>query len=151
MKDQKTPDWLFSPPAYFEKQIEIFRKCYGLKEDSGPDYFAEAARAAEEFQKSLKEFISAFNVVPREEYEKLKNKCEELQKKTEGQEETIRTLRIKLLAKGAEEIGAASGIQEMIKAQTEQFSALMDSLGSIYGGSAEKKDKPETAKKKPTK
>jgi len=150
MKDQKTTDWLFSPSGYFEKQIEIFRKCYGLKEDSSPDYITGARQASEQFQKSLKEFISAFDVVPREEYEQLKKNYHELQEKSNGQDETIRQLRMKLLVKGAEEIGAASGIQEMIKTQTEQFSALMDSLGSIYSGSPAKRDIPEKTKKPKT-
>jgi len=144
MKDQKTADWLFSPSGYFEKQIDIFRKCYGLKEDSTPDYMT---KASEEFQKSLKEFVSAFDVVPREEYEQLKKKYHELQEKSDGQNEMIRQLRMKLLVKGAEEIGDASGIKEMIKTQTEQFGALMDSLGSIYSGSPAKQGKPEKTKK----
>ena len=148
LKGQKTTDWLFSPSGYFEKQIDVFRRSYGLKEDSTPDYMA---KASEEFQKSLKEFVSAFDVVPREEHEQLKKKYHELQATSDGQDETIRQLRMKLLVKGAEEIGAASGIEEMIKAQTEQFTALMDSLGSIYSGSAAKQDKPETIKKPKTK
>lgn len=147
MKDQKTAEWLFSPSGYFEKQIDMFRKCYGLKEDSTPDYMA---KASEEFQKSLKEFVSAFDVVPREEHEQLKKKCHELQEISDGQNEIIRQLRMKLLVKGAEEIGAASGIKEMIKTQTEQFSALMDSLGSIYSGSSAKQDKPEKTGKPKT-
>jgi len=144
MTGQKSTDWLFSPSGYFEKQIDIFRRCYGLKEDSTPEYMT---KASEEFQKSLKEFVSAFDVVPREEYEQLKKKYHELLEKSDGQDETIRQLRMKLLVKGAEEMGAASGIQEMIKTQTEQFTALMDSLGSIYSGGTAKQDKPEKAKK----
>lgn len=147
MKDQKTPDWLFSSPEYFQNQVDIFRKCYGLKDDSAPDYFTLAAKASEQFQKSLKEFVSAFNVVPREEYEALKKKNHELQEKSDSQDETIRELRVKLLVKGAEDIGDASGIRDMIKTQTEQFTALMDSLGAIYSGSSEKKAKPEKGSK----
>lgn len=150
MKDQKSADWLFSPSSYFEKQVDIFQKSYGLKKDTTPDYFAEARKASEQFQKSLKEFISAFDVVPREEYEELKKKYEELQAKSAEHDDTIRQLRAKLLVKGAEEIGAASGIQEMIKTQTDQFAALMDSLGSIYSGSPAKQDKSEKTRKPKT-
>jgi len=150
MKDQKTNNWWLSPPSFFENQIEFFRKLYGLKKDSSPDYFAGLRNPSEEFQKSLKEFISAFNVVPREQYEELRKEYDELKQKCNAQDETIRQLRMKLLVKGAEDIGAASGIQEMIKTQTEQFTALMESLGSIYSGSAAEQDKPEKSKKPKT-
>lgn len=148
LKDRKAADWLYSPSGYLENQVEFFRKAYGLKDESSPDYFDGAKKASDDFHKSLKEFISAFDVVPREDFEQLKKDYHELQERCDGQEETIRQLRIKLLAKGAEEIGAASGIQDMIKSQTEQFTSLMDSLGRIYGGTASKQGISEKPKKK---
>lgn len=153
MKNPQAAQWLFtSPAAVFDKQLDFFRKCCGLKDESEiPDYFQALKTAADEFRKSAKEFLPLFDAVPREQYDELKKKYDELQEKFEAGEETIRKLRMKLLVKGVEEIGAASGIQEMIKTQTEQFTALMDTLGSVYGRSAAAKpktgEKPKKEKK----
>jgi hypothetical protein len=153
MKDPQAAQRLFaSPAAVFDKQLDFFRKCCGLKEDSElSDYFKALKGAADEFRKSAKEFLPLFDAVPREEYDELKKKYGELQENFEAREETIRQLRMKLLVKGVEEMGAASGIQEMIKTQTEQFTALMDALGGVYGRSAAAKpktgEKPKTEKK----
>lgn len=147
MKKQNAANLFFVPSSFFETQLDFFCRLYGLKNDPVPDYLAEAKKASEDFHKSLKEFISVFDVVPREEYAQLKKEYVELQEECEAQDKTIRQLRMKLLVKGAEEIGVASGTQEMIKTQTDQFAALMDSLSSINSGGAPKQEKLETTKK----
>ena len=123
----------FNASEIFEKQLELFRKCYGLEEKAQePEFIESFKKASGEFQHSFKEFMSVFDFVPREDYEQLKRKTEELNEKVREQNEVIRQLRMEKVREGAEEIAAASGIQEMIKNQTEQFSSLMDVLGSIY-------------------
>lgn len=137
----------FNTSEIFEKQLELFRKCYGLEEKSRePEFIESFKKASGEFQRSFQEFMSVFDFVPREDYEQLKRKTEELNEKVREQNEIIRQLRIAKISEGAEEIAAASGIQEMIKNQTEQFSTLMDALGSIYGSTGQ--GKPEQHKKK---
>ena len=136
----------FNASEIFEKQLELFRKCYGLEEKAQePEFIESFKQASGDFQRSFKEFMSVFDFVPREDYEQLKKKTEELNAKVREQNEIIRQLRMEKIREGAEEIAAASGIQELIKNQAEQFSALMDTLGSIYGSASQ--NKPEQHKK----
>lgn len=136
----------FNTSEILDKQLELFRRCYGLEQKSRePEFIESFKKASGDFQRSFQEFMSVFDFVPREDYEQLKRKTEELNEKIREQNEIIRQLRIDKVREGAEEIAAASGIQEMIKNQTEQFSALMDALGSIYGPAGQ--GKPEQRKK----
>lgn len=119
-------------PGLFEKHWDLFRKCYGLeKEAESPDYMESLRKASEDFQRSLKEFMTIFDVVPRSDYEEMKKKCGELEERIKTQEETMRQLRGEKMLELSGDAGFASGFQEMIRTQTEQFTAIMDSLGKI--------------------
>ena len=112
----------------------LFRKIYGLEglqQDVPPD-MSVWEKSAETFQKSLKEFLALFDVVSREDYQKLLNECQALKEKTAEQEETIATLRKRRGKKGVTPEETVEGLQEVIRKQNVQFQELMTTMGDLF-------------------
>lgn len=118
----------------FEDLSAMFQKFYGLnylKEDT-PDYTNAWKKATEDFEKSFKDYLSLFNLIPRQEYLALVEKYETLKQKAASQEETINHLRMLLGEKVFDPGGVIKGFQELMKKQGEQFQKLMESMGQPF-------------------
>jgi hypothetical protein len=123
--------WMQQGFSGFEQLSAMFRKCYGLEAKSGDDA-SMRLKAEADFQKSFRDYLSLFGVVPREEHLALVKKYEELRQKVAAQEETIKHLRMLLEEKGFDQSKVISGIQELMLEQGDQFRKLMESFSDLY-------------------
>jgi len=129
--------WMQQGFSGFENLSEMFRRYYGLDAKSFDDA-STREKAWADFQKSFKDYVSLFGVVPKEEHLDLVKKYEELRQKVAAQEETIKHLRMLLEEKGFDQSKVVSGLQELMVEQGEQFTKLMESFSDLY--KADKKD-----------
>ena len=123
--------WIQQGFTGFDLLSEMFRKCYGLDEKSLDDSSARE-KAQADFQKSFKDYLSLFGVVPKEQHLDLVKKYEELRQRVTGLEETNRHLRMLLEDKGFDQSKVITGLQELMVEQGEQFRKLMESFTGLY-------------------
>ena len=81
--------------------------------------------AAENFQNSLRDYLSLMGVVPKDEHIKLVKKHEDLKRKVADQEENIKHLRMLLEEKGFGQGELVKNLQDLIISQTDHFQELM--------------------------
>ncbi|RJP87113.1 MAG: hypothetical protein C4518_12800 [Desulfobacteraceae bacterium] len=138
-------DWMRLGGDCPEQLMAMFKKYYGLEHHSTDNPLdSELYKSAmANFKKSMTDFYSMLDVVPKKDYLELEKKYLALQRKTEDLEAVI--LQLKLLFKthppNVEE--GIAPLNQMLKTQNEHFLKMMDSLAGFYGISAEKKDEPE--------
>lgn len=125
----------------FEKQMNLFRKCYGLdgESESSPFNMEVWSKAAADFQNSYKEFLDLMGWVSKKEYLDLAEKYEALKETLASQEETIRHLKMKSTVRDIDQDEVVKGFESLMKNQAEQFQEVMKSLGQLYEESAHKK------------
>jgi len=126
--------WISQGFKGFEDLTAMFQKFYAfdhLKEDA-PDYMNAWKKAAEDFQKSFKDYFSLFDLVPRQKYLALVEKYEALKEKVVEQEETIKHLRILLGEKMADQEAMVKGFQDLINKQGEQFLKFMTGMSQLF-------------------
>ncbi len=116
----------------------LFRKVYGL-ESPPPGKPAEAnpwEKSAENFQKSMRDFLALFDVVPRGDYQDLLNECRALKEKTAKLEETIAALQKRRGKKAASQEETpeetVEGLREVIRKQSDEFESLMKAMANIF-------------------
>ena len=114
--------------------MDLFRKCYGLNHlDAGsPDYVALWEKAARDFKKSFKEWLTLFGFVPQETYVAMVEKYETLKEKVSEQEETINHLRALLREKLFDSEGITKGLQDLMERQGDQFQQIMKNMGQFF-------------------
>ena len=118
----------------FDEMSTMFRKFYGLDslEKDAPEYAGIWKNAAEEFQKSFRQYLNMLGVVPKEDHISLVKKYEELKKRVADQDETIRHLQMLLGEKNAGEGETVKVFQDLIKKQNEQFMEMMNAVGQYF-------------------
>ena len=111
----------------------MFKTFYGLDQlsERSADYKQIAEKAVNDFHESLKEYVSMLGVmsdnelvVPKEKYLALVRKYEKLKEKYESQKESINHLRMLLGATEKDTPDLISGVQDIIKGQTEIFQKM---------------------------
>jgi uncharacterized coiled-coil protein SlyX len=114
----------------FPDYTPLFKAAYGLDtaEDS-PDYLKLWKQAEENFRSSFREYLNLMGMVPREEYDALAKRCEELEEKIAEQEETLKYLRLLTEEKGKGLEATTLEFQNLIKKQGEQFHKFIKSMG----------------------
>ena len=128
----------------FEDLTALFRKAYGLEnlQKDSPDYLNMWKNAEEDFWKSYRESMSWFGIVPREEHLELVKKYEDLKKKCEAQEETIKHLRMLLEAQsGVDYKEMTKGFQELAQKQSDQFQKMMETFHDMFKKDISEKEK----------
>ena len=127
--------WMTQGLKGFEDLTAMFRKFYGLDRlsEGAPDYVKTWEKAAKDFQKSFRDYLDLFGVVPRQEHLELVKKHETLKNKVADLEETIKHLRMLMGNKGADLGEIVKGYQDLVKKQTDQFQRLMEGLGDSLG------------------
>jgi hypothetical protein len=115
----------------FPDYTRLFKAAYGLDKtaEDSPDYFTMWQKAEENFRDSFQDFFSLLGMVPREEYDALARRCEELKGKVAEQEETLRYLRLLAEEKGMGLEATTLEFQNLIKKQGEQFQKFFQGLG----------------------
>ena len=128
---EELTQWISQGLKGFEGLNAMFRKFYGLNKmnEGSPDYQKAWKNAADDFQRSLKEYLNLMGVVSKAEHLSLAGKYEDLKKKAADQEETIKHLRMLLDEKGIAQGEVPKGFQDLIKKQTDQFQDLMKGFG----------------------
>ncbi len=121
----------FKGPPDLTAMFQQFYGLDGVNKDS-VEFPKMQQKASEDFQKSLKDYLSIFALVPRDEYLALVERYEVLKEKAEAQEETIKHLRTLLAAKISDPGNVAKGFQDLMKEQSEQFQKLMESFGESF-------------------
>lgn len=116
----------------------LFRKVYGLEslQQSNPPDMNLWEKSAEAFQKSMKDFLALFDVVPRGDYQNLLNECQALKEKMAKQEETIAALRQRRGKKGVSPEETVEGLREVIEKQNDEFQSLMKSVAERFQASS---------------
>jgi len=127
--------WMGQGFSGFEDLTAMFKKSYGLDRmpEDTPDFLASWEKAAKDFQKSFKDYLSLMGVVPRDEHLKLVKKYEDMKKRVAGQEETIKHLRLLLDARGtADQTEVVKSFQDLMNKQSEQFQELTENFGRFF-------------------
>jgi phage I-like protein len=125
--------WIRQEFRGFEDLSAMFSKFYGLerphKED--PDSIAAWKDAAADFRNSINAYFNLMGVVPKDEYQALKQKYATLQKKVDEQEDTINGLRKLLAEKGTYQGETVKVFQDLVKKQGDAFEKLMGNLAVV--------------------
>ena len=126
--------WMGQGSHGFGEHTDLFRKCYGLDHlDTGAsDYKTLWEKAAHDFEKSYKEWLSVFAFVPKEDYVTLTEKYETLKQKVSEQEETINHLRALLREKLFNPEEMAKGFEDLMQKQGDQFQQIVENMGQIF-------------------
>jgi hypothetical protein len=140
--------WMGQGLRGFEYLTTLFRQCYGLAEleEDTPEYLKTWKKAEQDFRTALKDYLSFFGVVPREEHLALVKKCEELEQEIAAREETIAHLRSLISQKLLDQGDSLKGFQEVAKDQAAQFQDLMTSLGKAFKVGKGSKESKTTSK-----
>jgi oligoendopeptidase F len=135
--------WMKGDIKETDELYAFFRKQYGLEQgtDAFQDYENQLKDLVGNFQKSFKELLPMFGMVPKSEYDQLLQKYEDLKKKVSGLEEALKELAKKLSGNRSGQLNAAGMLDEMVKVQTDQFQKIMNTFADISGLTARKDEK----------
>jgi len=123
--------WMSQGMSGFRDLTAMFRQFYDLgSERPGEDTDWKTARNS--FEKAYRAYLDTLGVVPKSDYMTLKKQLEELQKKAEDQEATLRKLRLELSESRMARGDVVRGFQELIQVQSEQFQELTDSFSRFF-------------------
>ncbi len=118
-----------------DELYRLFQKYYGQAQ--GTDGFNESKdplkNLAENFQKTFKELLEMWGVVPRSEYDDLRKKYDDLKKKVAALETALKDLEKKLGGGAPGQINGADVFDDMIKTQSAQFQKIMNAFADISG------------------
>ena len=114
---------------------DAFRKSF-------EEYFKVCRQANTDFQESMKEFLSLMDLVPRKDYDELKQKYEDLLKSVKEKKEAGNTFKdeLKLQAEGLK------AFESLVTDQAKQFQDLMSGFTTFYAQPKEA-EKPSSMKK----
>jgi hypothetical protein len=127
--------WMQQGYKGFDELTAMFKSFYGLdkKAKSAPNAAASWQNAAENFQRSFKDYLRLMGLVTKEEHLRLVKKYETLKEKAAEQEETIRHLRMLLEEKqDKSQKDLAEGLQSLMEKQTRQFQRTMEAFGKSF-------------------
>ena len=126
--------WMGQGLRGFEYLTALFRKSYGLDRlrEGSPEYLKTWNKAAQDFSRSFKDYLTLFGVVPKEEHLALVKKYEELKGKVASQEETIKHLRTLLSQKMLDQGEVVKEFQTLAQEQATQFQELMKSFTKAF-------------------
>jgi len=134
-------DWMQLGAKGPEQLMTMFKQYYGLTgsatDNPMDSKLFESAMA--DFKKSLTDFYSMLEVVPKKDYLDLEKKYLALKRKTEDLEAVITQLKLLFTTCAPNVEEGIKPLNQMLKTQNEQFLKMMDSLAGFYGISSEKK------------
>jgi len=121
----------------------MFKKFYGLDQlsERSTEYKMMAEKAVQDFQNSLKEYVTLLGMIPseqtvsRDEYLNLIRKYEKLKERCADQEETIKHLRMIVDLSKEEKVSPdlITGIQDIVKGQTDLFQKVVKNFTGYLG------------------
>jgi hypothetical protein len=121
----------------------MFKKFYGLDQlsERSTEYKTMAEKAVQDFQNSLKEYVTLLGMIPneqtvsRDEYLNLIRKYEKLKERCSDLEETNKHLRLIVDMDTAEKdpTDLITGIQDIVKGQTDIFQKVVKNFTGYLG------------------
>lgn len=116
----------------FQDYTQFFKEAYGLDKaaEDSPDFLNLWKKAEENFRESFRDYFNLLGLVPREEYDTLAKRCQELEEKVAEQQETMKYLRLLAEEKGMGLEATTLEFQKLIQKQGEQFQKFIKSMGS---------------------
>jgi hypothetical protein len=135
--------WMKGEAKETDELFGVFRKYYSLQPgtDAFTDYGNQLKEVMGNFQTSFKELLSILGVVPKADYDRLRHEYEAIKEKAAGLEEMVESLRKKSGKHAADGSEKANPLEDLIKAQTDQFSKLMNSFAGISGTGTSQNEK----------
>ena len=126
--------WMKQGYAGADDLSTMFRRCYGLNApDTGNAQDPQAwQEAVAEFQNGFAQFAAQWGWVPQEEHQQVLEKCAALEEQVQSQQATLKKLRDLLSQKGLGHTELLQHMQGSLKDQSDQFQALMESIGSAF-------------------
>ena len=126
--------WVQQGLAGTKELNELFQHCYGLKlpENDNPQSSQIWQKAMQDFNQSFNELAEQWGWVSRSEHQEVLDRCKELEKQVNQQQETIKDLRTILYEEGQGHSELFKHLNKSIKEQSDQFHALMDSINEAY-------------------
>lgn len=114
----------------------LFRRCYGLKSSEPGDTqdVQNWQRAIADFQQTFMQFGEQWGWVAPAEHQKALEKCAELEKKVQQQEDIISQLRGLLAQEGLGHTELFQHFKGALEEQNSQFQALMESVSMAGKG-----------------
>ena len=99
--------------------------------------------AAQNYQASVRQLMSLWGMVPKDDYQVLQQKYDALEKRAAEQERQIAQLKTLLGERQESSFSAAKELQNLLNTQQTEFQTLMDGLGVFF---EEKKKTPARKK-----
>ena len=126
--------WVQQGLAGTKELNELFQRCYGLKlpENDNPQSSQIWQKAMQDFNQSFNELAEQWGWVSRSEHQEVLDRCKELEKQVNQQQETIKDLRTILYEEGQGHSELFKHLNKSIKEQSDQFHALMESINEAY-------------------
>jgi len=122
--------WLKGMGADSHEWAGLFSKIYGLDTISSGSKAWD--QAMQQFQTSLKEWMTLFDMVPRSELVAAQKKNQELEHQLSRQQATIKQYQQLLDEKGIPSSEAVLEFSNLMQKQSEQFQQLMGSIGEVF-------------------
>jgi hypothetical protein len=122
--------WMRGMRADSSKWESLFRNIYGI--DAEKTGSAAWDKAMQQFQSSLKEWLTLLDVVPRGDVEALQKKNQVLEQKILDQKTTIQQLQQLLNEKGIPSSKAMLDFSDLMQKQSQQFQDLMGSMAGAF-------------------
>lgn len=107
--------------------------------ETTPEIFEITKKATDAYKEMFKASLSMFNVISKEEYNKLLNENEELKEKILQQEEIIKKVKTKSSNDNYDQEEVVDNLTKIVKSQTQQFQDLMNQIGKYYKKDSSKK------------
>jgi len=134
--------WLNQDFTGLESLMAPFKKLYGLDQvsPSKGNYEELWSKQLKSFQESFQEYLRLLDVVPRREYEKVREENQTLKKQIVEMEKAIKDLRM-LVAEnmGRSASEAVKSFQELVFSQMDKFQEMMLSFGGLSKDEPSKK------------
>lgn len=126
--------WVQQGLAGTKELNELFQRCYGLKlpENDTPQSSQIWQNAMQDFYQSFNELAEQWGWVSRSEHQEVLDRCKDLEKQVNLQQETIKDLRALLYDQGLGHSELFKHLNKSLKEQSDQFHALMTSISEAY-------------------
>lgn len=108
-------------------------------QETTPEIFEITKKATDAYKEMFKASLSMFDMISKEEYNKLLNENEELKEKILRQEEIIKNVKTKSKNDNYGQEDVVDNLTKIVKDQTQQFQDLMNQIGKYYKKDSSKK------------
>lgn len=123
-------NWMNKGFSQTDEMSKLFRSCYGLDKPGAEntDSLKQWQKAMADFGENFSRTATVWGWVSQTEHQKVKTRCEELEKEVKQQKATIDQLRDLLNQEGSGHKELAQHLKGVFETQNEQFHKLMKTI-----------------------